>query len=95
LGVGEVDALSGGDAGVAIFSVLCLVLGLVLVFDIGKFATRMLQRLRAEGDYSGDSISRRIGRFPGRSFYRRMPDWSMRAGGLWCIAVAIWAFLSS
>jgi len=43
LGAEEVDALSEGDAGIAIFSVVVLLIGLVLVVDLGKFGTRSLQ----------------------------------------------------
>jgi len=88
LGAEEVDALSEGDAGIAIFSVVVLLIGLVLVVDLGKFGTRSLQALRGDDDgSSGDSTTRKIVRWtsPGWSFYRRMPDWSMRAGGLFAL----------
>lgn len=65
-------------AGSVAILVVALAMGSVFIWDIGGFATRMREGL-------DHGIGGRL--------YRRLPRWTMRAFGYWCVLLGIGQFV--
>jgi hypothetical protein len=102
------QGLSQGDYGIAIFSAIGVLLGLVYAFDIGHAGSRTLAALRGE-DAGSVERTLRIARSTTvdrgwflkwyfstfRGLYWRMPDWIVRAFGVYAIAFSLRVFFLS
>jgi hypothetical protein len=63
----------------AVLLVFGVLMGTALIWDLGGFASRMRQGLE------GLSL--------GGMFYRRMPNWTIHAFGIWCVIFGIGQFV--
>jgi hypothetical protein len=73
-----VDAHGHVQVGQVVFMLLCVAMGVVMVTDSGRLASRMLDRLRDE------PVTGRL--------YARMPVWVIRGFGVWVIAFGVGQF---
>lgn len=63
----------------AIFLALCAVTGAVFLFDLGGFASRMRQGIEQQRPFG--------------AAHQRLPAWTFRAFGAWCVVFGIGMFI--
>ena len=62
-------------AGSVVLLVLAVAMGVVFIGDVGGTATKMRSRLEERSMM--------------RAWYRRLPPWTFRAFGVWCVVFGI------
>lgn len=70
-----VDVMEASLAGSVLLLVMAIAMGITAIWDIGGMASKMRGRLEERSLFGG--------------LYRRMPSWTFRAFGVWCIIFGI------